>query len=144
VMTVDDRGIVRRVRARAEAAAGDAPASPTVARWALGAMLVAAGAHKLVAPEGWTVYVTGWLAPFLVVPPRLFMLANGPLEIAFGAALLADRYVAFAALVAAVSLAATTGYLAVVWATTGAFGDVVARDVGLTGLALAVLVDALE
>jgi len=107
-------------------------------------MLVAAGGHKLLDPAAWTVYVTDWLAPWLVVSPSVFMLANGYLEILFGVALLADRYVAFAALVAAVSLAATTGYLAVVWATTGAFGDVVARDVGLTGLAWAVLADALR
>lgn len=121
-----------------------APASATLARWGLGAMLVAAGAHKLVDPAGWTVYVTDWLAPWLVVSPTLFMVANGYLEVAFGGALLADRYVTFASFVAAVSLAATTCYLTVVFATTGAFGDVVARDVGLTGLALAVLVDELE
>jgi len=79
-----------------------------------------------------------------VVSPRTFMLANGLLEVAFGAALLVDRYVPFASFVAAVSLAATIAYLVVVWATTGAFGDVLARDVGLTGLAVAVLVDALR
>ena len=107
-------------------------------------MLVAAGVHKLLDPGAWAVYVTDWLALGRVVAPTLFMVANGYLEILFGVALLADRYVAFAALVAAVSLAATTGYLAVVWATTGAFGDVVARDVGLTGLAWAVLADALR
>jgi uncharacterized membrane protein YphA (DoxX/SURF4 family) len=106
-------------------------------------MLVAAGAHKLVDPVGWTVYVTDWLAPFLVASPRTFMLANGYLELAFGAALLAERYVAVASLVATISLAVTTLYLVVVWATTGAFGDVVARDVGLTALALVVLVDEL-
>ncbi|NHN42655.1 DoxX family membrane protein [Halorubellus sp. JP-L1] len=132
------------VRERAGALAGRAPPSTTLARWALGATLVAAGVHKLLDPTGWTVYVTDWLAPWLVVSPTTFMLANGPLEIAFGAALLANRYVAFAAFVAAVSLAATTGYLAIVWATTGAFGDVVARDVGLTGLAVAVLVDEMR
>jgi len=132
------------VRDRATALVERAPSSPTVARWGLGAMLVAAGAHKIVDPAGWTVYVTEWLAPLLVVSPTLFMLANGYLEVAFGAALLADRHVAFAALVASVSLAATTAYLAVVYATTGTFGDVVARDVGLTALALVVLVDALD
>jgi uncharacterized membrane protein YphA (DoxX/SURF4 family) len=106
-------------------------------------MLVAAGVHKLLDPAAWTVYVTDWLAPWLVVSPTLFMLVNGYLEVLFGAALLADRYVAFAAFVAAVSLAVTTGYLAIVWLGTGAFGDVLARDVGLTGLAWAVLADAL-
>jgi uncharacterized membrane protein YphA (DoxX/SURF4 family) len=119
------------------------PDPATLARWGLGSMLLAAGAHKLLDPAAWSVYVTDWLAPWLVVSPRTFMLANGWLELVFAALLLADRWTAFAALVAALSLAATTGYLAIVWATTGAFGDVVARDVGLTGLALAVLVESL-
>jgi hypothetical protein len=72
------------------------------------------------------------------------MLANGWLELGFAALLLADRYTAVAALVASVSLAVTTGYLTVVWLETGLFGDVIARDIGLTGLAAAVLVDALR
>lgn len=110
----------------------------------LGAMLVAAGLHKLVVPTAGTVYVTDWLVPWLVVSPTTFMLANGVLELAFGALLLADRYTVFAAFVAAVSLAATTAYLAIASSETGAFGDIIARDIGLTGLAFAVLVDALE
>ena len=141
-MTAGDR--VEALGDWASGLAASAPAPATLARWGLGLMLVAAGAHKLLRPEGWTVYVTGWLAPWLVVSPTTFMLANGYLELGFAALLLADRYTAFAALVAAVSLAVTTGYLAVVWVDTGQFGDVVARDVGLTGLALAVLVDALQ
>lgn len=107
-------------------------------------MLVAAGVHKLLAPGAWAVYVTDWLAPWLVVSPLVFILINGWLEIGFGAALLTDRYTAFAAAVAVVSLAATTVYLAVVWATSGLFGDVLARDVGLIGLALGVFVDAVD
>jgi uncharacterized membrane protein YphA (DoxX/SURF4 family) len=107
-------------------------------------MLLAAGVHKLLDPAGWAVYVTDWLAPWLVVSPATFMFVNGFLEVGFAALLFADRYTAFAAFVAVASLAATTAYLAVVWVGTGAFGDVVARDVGLTGLALAVLVDALR
>jgi uncharacterized membrane protein YphA (DoxX/SURF4 family) len=135
---------VAAVRRRGTALAERAPAPATLARWGLGLMLVAAGAHKLLDPAAWTAYVTDWLAPWLVVSPRTFMLANGWLELGFAALLLADRYTAFAALVASVSLAATTGYLAVVWLNTGLFGDVIARDAGLTGLAVAVLVDALR
>jgi len=141
-VTAGDRVVVLRDRASGLAACAPAPA--TLARWGLGLMLVAAGAHKLLNPAGWTVYVTDWLAPWLVVSPVTFIIANGYLELGFAALLLADRYTAVAAFVAAASLAATTVYLAVVWATTGLFGDVVARDVGLTGLALAVLVDALR
>ncbi|MFC3478759.1 DoxX family membrane protein [Halobacterium litoreum] len=140
---MDVRARAAAVRTRASAAAETAPEPATIARWGLGLMLVAAGAHKLLNPAGWTVYVADWLAPWLVVSPRAFMLVNGYLELGFAALLLADRWAWVAALVAAVSLAATTAYLTVVWVDTGAFGDVVARDVGLTGLALAVLVDAL-
>lgn len=138
------RNRLRAVRSRAEAFAARSPAPATLARWALGLTLLAAGAHKLLDPAAWTVYVTDWLAPLLVVSPATFMLANGYLELAFGALLVADRYTAFAAFVAALSLAATTGYLAVVWVDAGAFGDVAARDAGLTGLAVAVLADALR
>ena len=115
-----------------------------LARWGLGLMLVLAGVHKLIAPEAWAVYVTDWLAPWLVVSPRLFMLLNGPPEILVGGLLLADRYVAPATAVAAVSLPATVAYLAVVAVTSGAFVDVLIRDVGLTALAWVVLLDALE
>lgn len=114
------------------------PPAATLARWGLGAAILAAGAHKLLDPAAWTVYVVDWLAPLILVSPTAFMLANGYLEVGFGLALLADRYVPFAALVAAVSLSATCVYLAVVWAGSGRFGDVLARDLGLAGLAWAV------
>jgi uncharacterized membrane protein YphA (DoxX/SURF4 family) len=121
-----------------------APTAATLARLGLGLMILAAGAHKLVDPGAWAVYVVDWLAPLLVLSPVEFMLLNGWLELAFGLALVVDRYTAVAAAVAAVSLTATVGYLAVVWATTGLFGDVLTRDVGLAGLAWAVLVEALR
>lgn len=148
-MTPPDRdrrgdGRLDRLSSRARATAERAPSSASVARWGLGAMLLAAGLHKLLDPSGWTVYVTDWLTPLLVVSPRDFMLLNGVLELGFAALLLANRYVAFAAVVAAVSLGATTLYLAIVWTTTGAFGDVLARDIGLTALAVVVTLDALH
>jgi uncharacterized membrane protein YphA (DoxX/SURF4 family) len=126
---------------RVVAVAGDAadslaatlPAATTLARVGLAVMLVAAGGHKLLQPGNWAVYVTDWLAPLLVVSPRVFMLVNGWLELGFAALLLADRYTA---------LAATVAYLTVVWLTTGAFGGVIARDLGLLALALVVFVDA--
>jgi len=107
-------------------------------------MLLAAGVHKLLDPAAWAAYVTDWLAPWLVVSPIAFMLVNGVLELGFAGLLFADRYTAVAGLVAGVSLTATVAYLVVVWATTGQFGDVIARDVGLAGLAWAVSVDALR
>lgn len=115
------------------------PPASTVARVGLGAMFLFAGVHKLVDPAAWTTYVVDWLAPLLVVSPTTFMLANGAIEVGFAAAFLVDRWTAPLAAVAAVSLAATAGYLAVVGLTAGLFWDVFARDVGLAALALTVL-----
>lgn len=129
-------------RTRELVARGPPPA--TVARVSLGLAILAAGVHKLLDPGAWAVYVVGWLAPWLVVSPAAFMLVNGYLEVGFGLALLLDRYTAFASLVAAGSLTATVGYLALVFATQGAFGDVLARDVGLAGLAWAVFVESVR
>lgn len=133
------------VRERARATARRAPAPATLARVSLGLVLLLAGVHKLLAPEAWARYVVDWLAPFLLVTPIRFMLLNGVLEIGFGLALLLDRYTAFAAFVAAASLTATVGYLALVaLLENGLFADVLVRDVGLAGLAWAVLADALR
>jgi uncharacterized membrane protein YphA (DoxX/SURF4 family) len=120
------------------------PPPGVLARVGLGAMVLLAGVHKLLDPAAWTVYVVGWLEPAIVVSPTTFVLANGWLELVFGLALILDRYTLFAAFVAAASLSATVVYLAVVWVTTGQFGDVVARDVGLAALAWAVTVDTLR
>ncbi|KAB1194328.1 DoxX family membrane protein [Haloferax sp. MBLA0076] len=133
------------VGARLSASVARAPPPASIARVGLGSMVFAAGVHKLFDPLAWTVYVVDWLAPVLVVSPVVFMLVNGVLEIGFGAALVADRYTAVASAVAAVSLTATCLYLGVVFVLEGGlFGDVLARDVGLAGLAWAVLVDALS
>lgn len=132
---------LEKVLARLVAAA---PEPATVARVGLALMLVFAGMHKLLAPEAWTRYVTDWLAPWLVVSPVAFMLANGVVEVAFGCCIAADRYTAPLAGVSALSLAATVGYLGLVAATTGGqFADVAVRDVGLTALAVVVTLDAL-
>ncbi|WP_435195273.1 DoxX family membrane protein [Natronomonas sp. EA1] len=144
-MSMTPESVRARLRDRGQAYARHAPAPDTLARVSLGLMLLLAGFHKLLAPAAWALYVTDWLAPFLVVTPTQFMLINGYLEIAFGLALVVNRYTAFAAFVAAVSLTATVGYLAlVVLLENGRYGDVLVRDVGLAGLAWAVLLDALR
>jgi uncharacterized membrane protein YphA (DoxX/SURF4 family) len=123
----------------------DAPSTPTIARVGLGAMVFLAGVHKLLAPGAWALYVTDWLAPWLVVSPVVFMLVNGVLEVGFGAAIVADRWTWFGAGVAAVSLSATVAYLALVAVLeNGLFVDVLVRDVGLAALAWAVTLDALR
>ncbi|MHB9285860.1 DoxX family membrane protein [Halobacteriales archaeon Cl-PHB] len=124
---------------------GGLPSPSTVARLGLGSMILLAGVHKLAAPGDWAVYVTDWLAPWLVVSPVVFMLVNGVLEVGFGAAVLADRWTAVAAGVAAVSLTATVGYLGLVAVLAdGRFLDVLVRDVGLAALAWAVTIEALR
>ena len=64
---------------RAADLAARAPSTPTIARVGLGAMVFLAGVHKLLAPGAWALYVTDWLAPWLVVSPVVFMLVNGAL-----------------------------------------------------------------
>lgn len=125
--------------------AARAPSPPVLARVGLGVMVLLAGVHKLAAPGAWAVYVTDWLAPWLVVSPVAFMLVNGVLEVGFGLAIVADRWTPLAAGVAAVSLSATVGYLALVAVLeNGRFFDILVRDVGLVGLAWAVTVDSLR
>ena len=125
--------------------AARAPAPSAIARVGLGSMVFLAGVHKLAAPGMWAAYVTDWLAPWLVVSPIVFMLINGVLEIGFGVAILADRWTVVSAGVAAVSLSATVGYLALVaLVEDGLFLDVLVRDVGLAALAWAVVVDSLS
>jgi uncharacterized membrane protein YphA (DoxX/SURF4 family) len=134
-----------RVTAVSSTVATRSPAPSVLARVGLGAMILLAGIHKLAAPGAWALYVTDWLAPWLVVSPVVFMLINGVLEVGFGVAIIADRWTAFGAAVAAVSLTATVGYLALVaLLDNGLFLDVLIRDVGLAALAWAVLVDALQ
>lgn len=134
-----------RARAVAETAAVRSPRPGVIARLGLGGMVLLAGIHKLLAPAAWTLYVVDWLEPWIVLSPVDFMLVNGWLEIGFGLALLLNRYAAFSALVAAVSLSATVVYLALITATQGGlFADVLVRDVGLAGLAWAVVVGELR
>lgn len=118
------------------------PTSATLARLAFGAVLLLSGVHKLLDPGAWAVYVADRLVPWLVVSPVVVVLLDGVLEVGFGLALLTDRFTAVA--VAAASLTATAGYLLVVWVRSGRFGDVAVRDVGLAGLAWAVLVEAMR
>lgn len=138
-------GVVEGAVARLVSPIGDRlPETHALARLGLGSMLVLAGIHKLLDPGAWTLYVTDWLVPWLVVSPTLFMLLNGVLEVLFGGLLLADRFVVGSSFVAAVSLPATIAYLAVVGVTDGVFVDVLVRDVGLAALAWVVLLDGIR
>ena len=127
-----------RVRYRAWVARGPDPA--TVARVALGATILLAGLHKLVAPGVWAGYIVGWAEPLVVVSPRTFMWLNGPPEVLVGGLLLTDRWTALAATVVAVSLAGTLAYLGLAALSGTVFATAMVRDVGLFGLAVSVLV----
>lgn len=131
------------IRDAERALAARLPASATLARLALGATLLVAGVHKFVDPGAWTAFVVDWLEPF-VLSPFWFMIANGVFEVVVGAALVADRYTTAAALVVAVSLSATVGYLGVVWVTAGEFGAALVRDFGLSGLGWTVVAAAVR
>ena len=127
-----------RARYRDRVARGPDPA--TVARVALGATILLAGLHKLVAPGAWAGYVVGWAEPLVVVSPRTFMWLNGPPEVLVGGLLLVDRYTTLGASVVAASLAGTLTYLGLAALSGAVFATAMVRDVGLLGLAVSVLV----
>ena len=131
---------LRAAHARYRAWAARGPDPATVARVALGATILLAGLHKLVAPGVWAGYIVGWAEPLVVVSPRTFMWLNGPPEVLVGGLLLADRWAALAATVVAVSLAGTLAYLGLAALSGTVFATAMVRDVGLLGLAVSVLV----
>lgn len=120
------------------------PAAASVARYGLGVTILLAGIHKLIAPTAWTIYLIGGVEPFILVTPLQFMLLNGILEIAFGLAIVGNHWTVPAVAIVAISLAATTVYLALVAVVrTGQFVDILIRDLGLLALAVTVLVQQL-
>lgn len=134
------RGAHDRYREWVARRAGLEPA--TLVRVGLGLTIFFAGLHKLLAPGAWAGYVVDWARPLVVVSPRTFMLLNGPPEVLVGALLLVDRYTTLSATVVAVSLAATITYLVAATLAGASFTTAIVRDVGLLGLAAAVLVTA--
>lgn len=118
-----------------------------VMRLGLGAVILLAGAHKLVAPMVWTAYaapVVTDLWPEAVISFEGFMVINGVLEVLFGLVLLLDRYTPLVAGVVALSLAAVVFNLAVGALTTGKFVDILIRDLGLTILAVGVTLESVR
>ncbi|WP_159902704.1 DoxX family membrane protein [Salinirussus salinus] len=138
--SADLRERLRAAHARYRAWVARGPDPATVARVALGATILLAGLHKLVAPGAWAGYIVGWAEPLVVVSPRTFMWLNGPPEVLVGGLLLADRWAALAATVVAVSLAGTLVYLGLAALSGTVFATAMVRDVGLLGLAVSVLV----
>lgn len=114
-----------------------------VMRIGLGAVILLAGAHKLIAPQVWTRYaspvVTG-LWPEAVVPFESVMVLNGVVEVSFGLAILLGFYPAITAGIVALSLLGVVIDLSIGAILTGKFVDVLIRDVGLLALATGVTV----
>jgi uncharacterized membrane protein YphA (DoxX/SURF4 family) len=107
-------------------------------RVGLGVVILAAGLHKFIAPSAWAVYMAPLFADRWPIGLDLTMVIFGVTELPVAAALLADRWTTIAAAIVAVSMLGTVGNLAIAWAQTGEFADVLIRDFGLFVLATGV------
>ena len=106
--------------------------APTVARALLGLVLLWFGYHELVFPQLWTGYV-----PVLAATSHLaevLVLAHGWLLLVLAVAIIGGVAPRVAAAIASVLLLEIVISLAV----TGGLSDLVLRDVGVLGLAVAV------
>jgi uncharacterized membrane protein YphA (DoxX/SURF4 family) len=104
-------------------------------RVGLGVTILLAGAHKLVAPGDWHVYLAPAFAslwPTGVAPLDPAFVLFGVGEVLVGGLLVGDRYSSLAAAVVAVSMLGVVLNLAVAMAQGDPFADVLVRDVGLT------------
>lgn len=113
-------------------------------RAGLGATILLAGAHKLVAPGAWHAYLAPLFAspwPTTLVPLDPTFVLFGVSEVVVGGLLLADRWTSLMAAVVAVSMLGVVINLSVAIVQGEPYGDVLVRDVGLTlyatGVALA-------
>lgn len=112
-------------------------------RIGLGAVILLAGAHKLVAPEVWTRYAAPWVTglwPETLIAFERAMVLNGAFEVLFGLALVAGVYTAVIAGIVALSLGAVVLDLLTGAVMTGKYVDILIRDVGLLSLATGVTV----
>lgn len=126
--------------ARLDAVVAHGPAAGPVLRVGLGIVIMLAGIHKIVAPGAWAPYLAPVFAEPLPVSVDAFMVFLGLTEPPFAAMLLFDRGTTLAALVVAVSIAATVVGLAILWIQTGTGMDVLIRDLAILALATGVAV----
>jgi len=106
-----------------------------VLRAGLGATILLAGAHKLVAPGAWHAYLAPAFAalwPTGLLPLDPAFVAFGVSEVVVGALLLVDRYSSLMAAVVAVSMLGVDVNLAVAMVQGEPVADVLVRDLGLT------------
>lgn len=137
---------VRSVLDRSDAWIGHfADHAGLVLRIALGLTIFLAGAHKLVAPAAWHVYLAPafeqvW--PTALVPLDPAFVLFGVSEVLFGLVLLADWHTPTVAAVTGLSLLGVVVNLSVAVAQGQPFVDVLVRDVGLTLLAFGVALES--
>lgn len=106
--------------------------APTVARLLLGLVLLWFGYHELVSPELWTGYVPVLSATSQAA--QVLVLAHGWMLLVLAVALLGGVAPRLAAAVASMLLLEIVISLSV----TGGLSDLVLRDVGVLGLAIAI------
>lgn len=112
-----------------------------ILRMGLGAVILLAGAHKLVAPDVWTEYAAPWVTslwPEPLLPFERAMMINGVFELLFGVALLVGFYTTVTAGIIALALISIVINLLTGAVMTGEFVDVLIRDIGLLALAIGV------
>lgn len=104
-------------------------------RVGLGATILLAGVHKLVAPAAWHAYLAPAFAalwPTGLVPLDPAFVLFGVSEVLVGGLLVADRYASLMAAVVAVSMLGVVANLAVGVVQGQPVADVLVRDLGLT------------
>lgn len=115
-----------------------------VLRLALGVTILLAGAHKLVAPGAWHVYLAPafeqfWPTSLIPLDPTFVLF--GVSEVLFGVLILADWHTPTVAAITGLSLLGVVINLAVAVAQGLPYADVLVRDVGLTLLAFGVALE---
>ncbi|PSP76063.1 DoxX family protein [Halobacteriales archaeon QS_1_68_20] len=114
-------------------------------RFALGVVILLAGAHKLVAPAAWHGYLAPLLAdlwPTALLPLDPTFVLFGVSEVLFGVLLLADWHTPTVAALTALSLLGVVANLVVGVVQGQPHADVLVRDVGLPPFAFGVALDA--
>lgn len=135
--------LTERVTLVATRLARRGPPARAVYRVGLGAVILLAGLHKLVAPAEWAQYLAPVFASAWPFAVDASMVVAGLTELPFGLALVLDRYARLSAVVVTLSLLGTSVGLAVLVLETGRGGDVLVRDLGLFVFALGVSIDLL-
>ena len=122
-----------------------AGSSSSALRVGLGVTIFLAGAHKLVAPATWHVYLAPafeavWPTGILALDPAFVLF--GVSEVLFGTLILTDWHTPTIAILTALSLLGVVVNLAIAIGQGQPFVDVLVRDIGLTVLAAGVALDA--